>query len=123
MIHTFNSNGQELDGLRSKWPYNPAFMHPDDLEREGLAQGDLVEIESKSGSMLGIVEPDETLRTGLVSMVHSFGGLPGNQDKHVRDRGTNPGRLLRVDQDVDRYTGQPRMSNVPVRVRAAEVSG
>jgi len=70
--------------------------------------------------MLGIVEPDATLRAGLVSMVHSFGGLPGPQDKHVRDWGTNPGRLLRVDQDVDRYTGQPRMSNVPVRVRAAE---
>jgi hypothetical protein len=70
--------------------------------------------------MLGIVEPDETLRKGLVSMVASFGGLPGNQDKHVRERGTNAGRLLRVDQDVDRYTGQPRMSNVPVRVRAAE---
>lgn len=119
MIHTFNSNGQDLEGLRSRWPYNPAFMHPDDLAREGLSQGDLVEIESRSGSMLGIVEPDETLRTGLVSMVHSFGGLPGGQDKHVRDRGTNPGRLLRVDQDVDRYTGQPRMSNVPVRVRAA----
>ncbi len=68
----------------------------------------------------GIVEPDETLRAGLVSMVHSFGGLPGQQDKHVRDWGTNPGRLLRVDQDMDRYTGQPRMSNVPVRVRAAE---
>jgi anaerobic selenocysteine-containing dehydrogenase len=120
MIHTFNSNGQDLDGLRSKWPYNPAFMHPADLVREGLSRGDLVEIESKWGSMLGIVEPDETLRTGLVSMVHSFGGLPGQQDKQIRDRGTNPGRLLRVDQDVDRYTGQPRMNNVPVRVRAAE---
>jgi len=120
MIHTFNSNGQDLQGLRGKWPYNPAFMHPDDLDREGLSKGDLVAIESKSGSMLGIVEPDATLRAGLVSMVHSFGGLPGPQDKHVRDWGTNPGRLLRVDQDVDRYTGQPRMSNVPVRVRAAE---
>lgn len=120
MIHTFNSNGQELDGLRTRWAYNPAFMHPDDLDREGLAPGELVEIASKSGRILGIVEPDENLRTGLVSMVHSFGGLPGEQDKQVRERGTNTGRLLRVDEDVDRYTGQPRMSNVPVRVRAAE---
>lgn len=123
MIHTFNSNGQELEGLRSKWAYNPAFMHPEDLDREGLAKGDLVEIASKSGSILGVVEPDETLRKGIVSMVHSFGGLPGKQDKHVREWGTNTGRLLRVDQDMDRYTGQPRMSNVPVRVRAAEPIG
>ena len=120
MLHTFNSNGQDLEGLRRKRPYNPAFMHPEDLGREGLASGDLVEIASKSGSILGIVEPDATLRTGIVSMVHSFGGLPGKQDKQVREWGTNTGRLLRVDEDMDRYTGQPRMSNVPVRVQAAE---
>ncbi len=122
MIHTFNSNGQDLAGLRTRWAYNPAFMHPEDLAREGLAKGDLVEIASKSGAILGIVEPDDTLRRGLVSMVHSFGGLPGEQDKQIRDRGTNTGRLLRVDEDVDRYTGQPRMNNVPVRVRAVEVA-
>jgi anaerobic selenocysteine-containing dehydrogenase len=120
MLHTFNSNGQDLDGLRRRWAYNPAFMHPEDLAREGLGQGDLVEIASASGSILGIVEPDATLRTGIVSMVHSFGGLPGAQDKQIREWGTNTGRLLRVDQDVDRYTGQPRMSNVPVRVSAAD---
>lgn len=120
MIHTFNSNGQDLEGLRRTRPYNPAFMHPEDLAREGLASGDLVEIASKSGLILGIVEPDATLRCGIVSMVHSFGGLPGKQDKQIREWGTNTGRLLRVDEDMDRYTGQPRMSNVPVRVRAAE---
>ncbi len=120
MIHTFNSNGQDLDGLRTKWAYNPAFMHPDDLAREDLVSGDLIEIRSRSGRILGIVEPDTTLRTGIVSMVHSFGGLPGEQDKRIREWGTNTGRLLRVDDDVDRYTGQPRMSNVPVSVRAAE---
>lgn len=122
MIHTFNSNGQELDGLRTRWAYNPAFMHPEDLEREGLAKGDLVEIASRSGAILGIIEPDDTLRTGIVSMVHSFGGLPGEQDKQIRDGGTNTGRLLRVDEDMDRYTGQPRMSNVPVRVRPVEAA-
>jgi anaerobic selenocysteine-containing dehydrogenase len=120
LLHTYNSNGQDLEQLRRKWAYNPAFMHPQDLDREGLAGGDLVEISSKTGSILGIVQPDETLRKGLVSMPHAFGGLPGQQDKKVREWGTNPGRLLRVDDSVDRYTGQPRMSNVPVRVRAAE---
>ena len=41
------------------------------------------------------------------------------QDEQVREWGTNSGRLLRVDDGVDRYTGQPRMGNVPVNVRAA----
>jgi anaerobic selenocysteine-containing dehydrogenase len=120
MIHTFNSSGQDLEKLRTRWTYNPAFMHPEDLDREGLDTGDLVEIASPSGRILGIVEPDATLRKGIVSMVHTFGHLPGKQDKHVREQGTNANRLLQVDQGVDRYTGQPRMSNVPVSVRAAE---
>ena len=32
---------------------------------------------------------------------------------------TNSGRLLRVDDGVDRYTGQPRMGNMAVSVRPA----
>lgn len=39
LIHTYNTNGQDLEGLRRKWPYNPAFMHPDDLDREALSAG------------------------------------------------------------------------------------
>jgi len=118
LLHTYNSSGQDLDKLRRKWSYNPASMHPDDLEREGLVGGDLVEITSKTGSIRGIVQPDDTLRTGLVSMPHAFGGLPGEQDKNIREFGTNPSRLLRVDGEMDHYTGQPRMSNLPVRVAA-----
>ena len=32
---------------------------------------------------------------------------------------TNSGRLLRFDDGGDRYTGQPRMGNIAVSVRAA----
>ena len=117
LIRTYNSNGQDLDGLRRKWPYNPAFMHPNDLDRAGLSAGDLVEIHSEYGSIRSIVQPDESLRAGVVSMAPTYGGLPDEQDEQVRERGTNSGRLLRVDDGVDRYTGQPRMGNIPVSVR------
>jgi hypothetical protein len=49
-------------------------------------------------------------------MAPTYGGLPDEQDERVRERGTNSGRLLRVDDGVDRYTGQPRMGNIPVSV-------
>jgi anaerobic selenocysteine-containing dehydrogenase len=120
LLHTYNSSGQDLEQLRRRWPYNPAFMHPDDLAREGFEGGDLIEITSENGAIRGVVQPDATLREGLVSMPHSFGGLPRHQDKNVRELGSNPGRLLRVDDGVDRYTGQPRMSNLPVQVHAVE---
>ena len=94
-------------------------MHPDDLDRAGLAAGDLVEIHSEHGSIRSIVQPDADLRAGVVSMAPTYGGLPEEQDEQVREWGTNSGRLLRVDDGVDRYTGQPRMGNIAVSVRAA----
>ena len=41
-----NSVGRELPSLRAKRPFNPAYMHPDDLGELGIKDGALVEIES-----------------------------------------------------------------------------
>ena len=110
-----NSSGRALKGMRKR-TYNPAFIHPDDLERLGLQAGDLAEVRSARAAIVAIVQPDDTLRPGLVSMTHAFGGLPGRDD--VARLGVNTGRLLTLDTDLAPYTGQPRMSNVPVAVRA-----
>jgi hypothetical protein len=75
----------------------------------------VVEITSPHGSILGIVEPDPTLRRGLVSMTHSFGDVPG-RERELRRIGSNTSQLTSVESDYDRFTGMPRMSDVPVRV-------
>jgi anaerobic selenocysteine-containing dehydrogenase len=116
-----NSAGRDIPKLLRKWRYNPAFMHPEDLAELGLERGDMVEIRSSYDMILGIVEPDETLRRGLVSMPHGFGDAPGSpQDKDVRKIGSNTGRLSPVDRDFDPYTGIPLMSSIPVNVERAE---
>ena len=112
-----NSSGRSLRGLRKR-TYNPAFIHPDDLARLGLRAGDLAEIRSRRSAITAIVQPDETVRPGLVSMTHAFGNLPGRDD--VRRTGSNTGRLLVTDRGIQPYTGQPLMSNIPVSVRALE---
>lgn len=110
-----NSAGHELSGMRRR--YNPAFMHPDDLARLGVETGDTVEIRSERATILGVAEADETVRAGVVSMTHAFGDAP-ERDHEFREIGSNTGRLLTVDRYIQPYTGQPRMSNVPVSVRA-----
>jgi anaerobic selenocysteine-containing dehydrogenase len=115
---TYNSSGRRLAGLRKR-PYNPAFMHPDDLSELGLRGGDLAEIRSARAAIIAVVEPDDGLRRGLVSITHGFGGLPG-QDGDVRRDGSNVGRLLSAVDDLQPYTWQPLMSNIPVSVRAVE---
>ena len=116
-----NSTGQTLPGLMRGRSYNPAFMHPDDLTRVGVAPGDLVEIRSEYDSITGVAEVDADLRPGVVSMSHGFGGIPG-EDEDPRVDGANTNRLLRTDVEYDRYTGIPRMGALPVAVTPARVS-
>ena len=121
--HVLNSAGRDLPMLvRKGGAYNPAFMHPDDMSALSLASGQLVEIRSPHGEVTGVVEADDSLRRGLVSMTHAFGDLPGlNLD--VRKHGSNTSQLTSVEDDYDRYSGIPRMSAVPVQVAALVPGG
>jgi anaerobic selenocysteine-containing dehydrogenase len=95
--------------------YNPAFMHPSDLARLGVAEGDTVTISTEHGTILGIAAADANIRPGLLSMAHAFGDVP-ERDFEYRTIGSNTSRLLVDDRDFERYSGQPRMSGILVRV-------
>jgi len=116
-VGALNSSGLDLPKMLTK-PYNPAYLHPDDLAAMGVETGDAVEVRSETGAMLAIAEADPTLRRGLVSMTHAYGDVLAG-DARFREAGSNTSRLTRVDADYDRITGMPRMSNVAVAVRAA----
>jgi anaerobic selenocysteine-containing dehydrogenase len=113
MMHVMNSPTPAMPDNRPR--HNPAFLHPDDLALLGLVPGDVVILRSRRAAIPAVVAADETLRRSLVSITHGFGGGP-EYDDLVRDRGSTPGRLSTNDEMFDRYSGQPRMSNVPVRV-------
>ncbi len=114
-MNVLNSVGCDEPGQQRGRTTNPAYMHPADLEALGLEAGDLVEIRSARASIPGVVEIDRNLRRGLVSMTHSWGDGP-DLDSKVREVGANTGRLSSVEVDYERYTGLPRMSNIPVAV-------
>jgi anaerobic selenocysteine-containing dehydrogenase len=114
---TINSLGRRVPTLALKG-YNPCFANPDDLAGLGLASGDLVVVESDHGAVHAVVEPDGTVRHGVLSMTHGFGGLPGEDDP--RRFGTNTARLLSVDVDVQTINRMPRMSAIPVSLTKAQ---
>jgi anaerobic selenocysteine-containing dehydrogenase len=116
IVGALNSSGRDLPKM-TRQPYNPAYLHPDDLADLGLVPGDEVEVTSPAGSLRAIVDADPQLRRGLVSMTHSFGDVPGGE-QDIRKVGSNTSLLTRVDVDYDRFTGMPRMSNVPVTLAA-----
>jgi anaerobic selenocysteine-containing dehydrogenase len=112
MQETTNS-GIKFDGM--KRTYNPAFMHPDDLDRLSLSAGAMVEIRSRHGQVIGFVEPDASLRPGVVALTHGFGAQFGRAYDPRRD-GANVNHLLSWTDDNDPYHGMPRMSAVPISV-------
>ncbi len=96
MREVFNSTGVHLAALNSKGPGNPAYMNPDDMRDTAIKSGDLVEIESANGTIVGVARPESCLRRGVISMAHSWGDLPEGGDANL-----HPGNR-RLHQPPDR---------------------
>ena len=113
-MHVYNSSCNIAATNRGK-PYNPAFLNPVDMQATGLSTGDLVTIRSAHGHVSAVVEEDTDLPPGLVSIMFGYGAdLDDAED--VRRVGTNPNQLTSCETLYEPYTGQPRMSNLPVEV-------
>lgn len=115
---TMNSLGKDLGGIRARMTFNPAFIHPEDLAAHGLAEGDAVEITSADGSIPARVKADATLRRGVVSMSHSWGALPGEDEDYQRI-GASTSRLLGPGQRSEAINAMPQMTAIPVAIRRA----
>jgi anaerobic selenocysteine-containing dehydrogenase len=112
---TFNSS-QNFAATNRGRGYNPAYMHPGDLEDLDLKPGDGVEITSHVASIRGVVDADPTVRRGLISMSHCFGDAP-DRDHEFRQIGSPTNRLLDSEEFTDPYIGMPRIGAMPVKVR------
>jgi anaerobic selenocysteine-containing dehydrogenase len=114
MNTVMNTVGSNLAGTLRRDPVNPAYMHPEEFSALGLAPGDRVEIASDHGRIQAVAQPDKTLRAGVVSMAHCWGGLPEEEGP-----GANTNLLIACDRNVEAVNAMPRMSAVPVNVRKA----
>ncbi len=114
MNRIMNSVGTQLSKTLKLDPHNPAYMHPAELAALDLAPGDRVEISSEHGSIVTVAAADETVRPGVVSIAHCWGGLPGEEGP-----GANTNLLIACDRHLEAINAMPRMSAVPVNVRPA----
>jgi anaerobic selenocysteine-containing dehydrogenase len=117
MLEVYNSTGDRLPGLRRRWAYNPAFMHPADLAAIGVRPGDVVRIDSDHDFIYGVAEATTDVRPGVVSMAHARGDDPAF-DGRVRTIGSSTARLVSVERDFEPVSGIPRQSAIPVNIRA-----
>ncbi len=110
--HVYNSSCHDF-------PKNPAgnaaYVNPDDLSALGLSDGDKVKLVSELAEIEVMVEADKSLRRGVVSMAHCFGGDPAETES-VEKMGGAAAKLVPVDKYYDPLMGMPRMSALPVKL-------
>jgi anaerobic selenocysteine-containing dehydrogenase len=96
-------------------------IHAEDAARYGIADGDVVECESRSGRITAYAAIDDTVLPGALSLPHGF-GLRYTTETGDRTAHGPLINLLTSSNDCDPLTRTPYHKNVPVRIRKAEVA-
>jgi anaerobic selenocysteine-containing dehydrogenase len=112
MRDVFCSSGRNLSAVRQRTPYNPAHLNPGNLSALGIEPGDRVAIRSDYGRIEATAQIDETLRTGVVSLSHGWGSLPGEDAGEAACINL----LTSSDRGVEAVNAMPRMSAIPVSI-------
>ena len=115
MRDVFNSTGITLPAVSKRAPFNPAYLNPADLARLEIADGDRIAISSGHSRIEATVRSDETVRPGVLSMAHSWGGLPGAGGMP----GANTNLLINCHLHFEAINAMPWMSGFPVSIRKA----
>ena len=116
MRDLFNSNGRFVRTVRRRTPYNPAFLHPSDAAALGLSKGDRIELESAHGRVIAIIDEDEAVKPGVVSIAHGWGAVPGSNED-TAETGSAVNALVDNDRNFEPVNAMPHMSAVPVNIR------
>ncbi|MEZ4334331.1 MAG: molybdopterin-dependent oxidoreductase [Myxococcota bacterium] len=112
-----NSAGLSLPAIQARHPFNPLYMHPDDMRAEGIAEGDRVAVASPHGRVEVRAKADPDLRRGVVTLVHGFGRLPGRGGRY-EEAGVAVNALLSLGPESrESINAMPAMSGIPIAVR------
>ena len=115
--HMWNSVGRELPSTKRHVPYNAAMMNPQDLADLGLADGAFISVCSETTTVEMIAQADETVRPGVLSVVHGFGVLPEEND--YRQDGVSVNIFISTDANLQTINAMPRMTSIPVAISPA----
>jgi anaerobic selenocysteine-containing dehydrogenase len=96
-----------------------AWLHPDDAQRLGLADGDPVRVSSRAGALDVPVEITEDVMPGVVSIPHGWGHSARNSRMQVAadNAGVNS-NLLSDETLMDPISGTAVLNGIPVELAA-----
>ncbi|MDD5224762.1 MAG: molybdopterin-dependent oxidoreductase [bacterium] len=101
---------------RLKGVANDCLVHPEDASRLNLAEGDMVRVTSRVGSVEIIVKVTDEIMPGVVSIPH---GYHDSQPEECNFPGKVPGanaNILTDENDLETFAGMALLNGVHVRV-------
>jgi anaerobic selenocysteine-containing dehydrogenase len=119
ILHALNGAYRDSREARRRYPVNYAYMNPEDMAADGIADGDMIEIASAFGAIRTLAKAEARLRRGVVSMTHMFGPLVSGSDP-VADGGASVGQLVSLTEQVQPINFMPRYSAIPVNVQVLQ---
>lgn len=111
-VHVVNSSYQNAQKVKDRYAFAPLYMNPEQMAEAGFVEGEIAEIESPKGRILGEVRKDAGLRPGVVSMPSNWGRASSGPEATSL---TN--RLVSLDEELTAINFMPRQSGIPVNVR------
>ncbi|WP_460149328.1 molybdopterin oxidoreductase family protein [Pseudomonas sp. S3_E10] len=101
-------------------PRHQLLMHPDDLARRQLSDGQRVRVSSRIGMVEVEVMASLDMMPGVVSLPHGWGhGRPGVQMSIARGQPGASANDLTDERQLDELSGNAALNGVPVQVAAA----
>lgn len=93
-------------------------IHPEDAVKENLAEGELIRLSSRVGSLQAPVEITDAVMPGVVSLPHGWGhDFPEARLNIASDYAGINANLLTDDQVVDAISGNVVFNGVPVEMK------
>lgn len=101
-------------------PRHQLLMHPDDLARRRLSDGQRVRVSSRIGTIEVEVQASLDMMPGVVSLPHGWGhGRPGVQMTIASGQPGASANDLTDERQLDELSGNAALNGVPVQVAAA----
>jgi anaerobic selenocysteine-containing dehydrogenase len=110
-----NTTYRQTAFARKRMPYNPLWMHPEDILELGLASGETAILRSAHGQLQVVLEADDSVRRQTVSILHGWGGSGGAVDS-AGDIGVAVNDIIPAGDYSESINGMPWFSAVPVDV-------
>ena len=81
-----------------------------------------MEIVSDHDRIPAIVQPDDALRPGVISMTHAWDEMPGEETDYEKE-GSATNALVSTDHHCEAINAMPRQSAIPVNILPLKPAG